>query len=77
MCFLIAVIILTFREFAGEKDAWQAAKTKIQKKSRAGNSAAIPFARRLTFRPFTFGGNQNASGRQAGPEDLLGLLGHF
>jgi hypothetical protein len=48
MYFLIAAIILTFREFAGENEDWQAAKTKIQKNSRARNSAAIPFARRLS-----------------------------
>jgi hypothetical protein len=48
MCFLITAIILTFREFAGENEEWQAAKTKIQENSRTRNSAAIPFARRLS-----------------------------
>jgi hypothetical protein len=47
MYFLIAAIILTFREFAGETEEWQAAKTKIKTNSRARNSAAIPFARQL------------------------------
>jgi hypothetical protein len=48
MYFLIAAITLTFRESAGEKEDWQAAKTKIPKIRAPRISPRVPVACRLT-----------------------------